>query len=222
LVLTLPKNQKLELVEIPSGRLVMEGGHEIRLNGFRMGKYPITQGQYEAVMGSNPSGFKGNDRCPVENVSWNDVVEFCQKVSQQTGQQVRLPSETEWEYACRAGTTTRYYFGDNENDLDRYGWYDDNSGSKTHPVGEKQPNGWGLYDMHGNVWEWGADVWTENVSEIPKNGSPFSGGDSSRRILRGGSWGNDADLCRSAYRYGPYADYRYDLIGFRVVVVSFP
>jgi len=216
LVLTLPKNQKLELVEIPSGRLVMEGGHEIRLNGFRMGKYPITLGQYKAVMGSNPSKFKGNDRCPVECVIWNDAVKFCEKVTQQTGQQVRLPSETEWEYACRAGTTTRYYFGDNENDLDRYGWYSKNSGSKTHPVGEKQPNGWGLYDMHGNVWEWVADVWTKNVSEIPKNGSPFSGGDSSIRILRGGSWYNYANLCRSANRLRFSADDRLNEIGFRV------
>jgi len=194
----------------------MEGGHEIRLNGFRMGKYPITQGQYEAVMGSNPSKFKGNDRCPVENVTWKDAVKFCEKVTQQTGQQVRLPSETEWEYACRAGTTTRYYFGDNENDLDRYGWYYNNSGSKTHPLGEKQPNGWGLYDMHGNVWEWVADVWTKNVSEIPKNGSPFSGGDSSIRILRGVSWGYYANLCRSADRLRFSADDRLNEIGFRV------
>ncbi len=220
LVLTLPKNQKLELVEIPSGRLVMKGGHEIRLNGFRMGKYPITQGQYEAVMGNNPSHFKGNARCPVENVSWNDAVEFCQKVSQQTGQQVRLPSETEWEYACRAGTTTRYYFGDNENELDRYGWHCKNSGSKTHPVGEKQPNGWGLYDMHGNVWEWCADTWHSNYKGAPEDGSAWIERNETSHLLRGGSWDYYPDDCRSACRNFKGAGFRNDDLGFRVACLA--
>jgi eukaryotic-like serine/threonine-protein kinase len=206
---------KLEFVEIPSGKLIMEGGHEIRLNGFKMGKYAVTQAQYKAVMGENPSYFKGNLQCPVENVTWYQAVEFCQKLSQQTGQSIRLPSETEWEYACRAGTTTEYYFGNNENDLERYGWYNKNSGHVTHPVGQKQPNAWGLYDMHGNVWEWCADKWTDNVRELPKDGKPFLGGSSNDNSLRGGSWGIGAQKCRSADRY--WDSVWYDGIGFRVV-----
>jgi formylglycine-generating enzyme required for sulfatase activity len=219
LILTLPKNQKLELVNIPSGKLIMEGGHEVNLRGFSMGKYAITQGQYKAVMGNNPSDCKDNLQYPVEQVSWYDAMEFCEKLSRQTGEKVRLPSETEWEYACRAGTSTRYYFGDNDNDLKEYGWYGENSGSKTHPVGEKRPNRWSLYDMHGNVKEWCADKWIEDAKQLPKDGKAFVRNNNYHyRVLRGGSWFDGSVYCRSVVRVRYYAAVRNDFIGFRVVV----
>ena len=219
LILTLPKNDKLELVNIPGGKLVMEGGHEVNLRGFRMGKYAITQAQYEAVMGNNPSHFQGNPQCPVEQVLWNDAIKFCEKLSQQTGEKVRLPSEAEWEYACRAGTSTKYYFGDNGDHLKDYAWYRENSGSKTHPVGEKRPNGWGLYDMHGNVWEWCADNWTAESNQLPKDGKAFTNNnDNHSRTLRGGSCCFSVILCRSALRSRGNTDIRLSNLGFRVVV----
>ena len=133
------------------------------------GSTEVTQGQYRAVTGANPSHFKGSDDLPVEKVSWNDAIAFCNKLSereglkpyyqfgagsQSGGEGYRLPTEAEWEYACRAGSTTRYSFGDDAASLGEFAWFDGNSGSKTHPVGQKRPNAWGLYDMHGNVWEW--------------------------------------------------------------------
>ena len=154
---------------------------------FSIGVYEVTQQQYEAVMGSNPSEFKGANN-PVENVSWDDAVAYCAKLSSlpaevAAGHMYRLPTEAEWEYACRAGTTTEYSFGDDEKDLGKYAWFKDNSEKKTHAVGEKLPNGWGLYDMHGNVWEWCSDA------------------EGSNRVIRGGSWSFDAAYCRSAYRH---------------------
>ena len=181
---------KIEMVEIPASQ-----DH----SSFKIGKYPITQEQYEAVMGINPSHFQGNPQNPVESVSYDDAVAFCQKLSQLTGRNYRLPTESEWEYACRAWTTTRYYFGDDENQLGDYAWYEDNSGLTTHPVGQKLPNTWGLYDMHGNVWEWCQD---QECS------------------FRGGSWGYNPDFCCSEFRYlSPYLrrNFHFNCLGFRVV-----
>jgi formylglycine-generating enzyme required for sulfatase activity len=164
-------------------------------------------------MGTNPSRFRNNPQNPVEQVSWNDAQAFCQKLSQITGKTYRLPTEAEWEYACRAGTTTCYYFGDDANQLGDYAWYDGNSQGTTHPVGQKKPNVWGLYDMSGNVWEWCEDNWYDNYIEAPDDGSAQS-----RKCLRGGSWVDGPHTCRSAVRIFRYRrDYRYDIFGFRVV-----
>jgi formylglycine-generating enzyme required for sulfatase activity len=180
---------KIEMVEVPSSQ-------DQKISSFAIGKYPITQAQYEAVMEINPSRFKNNPQNPVERISWDDAQAFCQKLSQITGKTYRLPTEAEWEYACRGGTTTRFYFGDDANQLEDYAWYHENSQKTTHPVGQKKPNAWGLYDMSGNVWEWCQDV-----------------------VNRGGSWYSDPDLCRSAYcHYDNYRrDYQNNNLGFRVV-----
>ena len=175
-----------------------------------MGKYPITQAQYQRVMGKNPSNFKGDER-PVEQVSWNDAVEFCQRLSKQTGKEYRLPSEAEWEYACRAGTTTAYYFGDTiTGKLANY------AASGTTAVGKYPPNAFGLYDMHGNVWEWCQDNWHDNYKNAPNDGSAWLSGESSINVIRGGSWNVNPRYCRSAGRdrFNP-DDTDYD-DGFRV------
>jgi formylglycine-generating enzyme required for sulfatase activity len=136
---------EIEMIEIPNVT-------------FKIGKYPITQEQYQEVMGNNPSYFMHKPQNPVENVSWNDAQAFCEKLSQLTGKNYRLPTNSEWEYACRAGTETLFSFGNDFDQLKDYAWYEDNSGLITHPVGQKLPNNWGLYDMHGNVREWCQNV----------------------------------------------------------------
>lgn len=177
-------------------------------------------------MGNNPSHFQGSDR-PVERVSWNDAVEFCHKLSQRTGQRYRLPSEAEWEYACRAGTATPFHFGETITpDLVNYdGNYPYGEAAKGKYRGETTPvgsfgvaNAFGLYDMHGNVWEWCQDVWHENYNGAPTDGRVWeSGEDSSRRRLRGGSWFSIARNCRSADRNRNASEIRSGIIGFRVV-----
>jgi len=237
LILNLGGGVKMELVLIPAGEFLMgspedeedrdndEGPqHRVRIaRPFYMGKYEVTQAQWQAVMGENPSRFEdcGGD-CPVEEVSWEDCQAFCRKLSTRTGREVRLPSEAEWEYACRAGTTTRFSFGDSDSLLARYAWFYNNSNSKTHAVGEKSPNAWGLYDMHGNVWEWCEDVWHDNYEGAPTDGSAWtSGGDQSRRVLRGGSWNYYARrFLRSAVRLWVTPGNRDNYSGLRVVVVA--
>jgi formylglycine-generating enzyme required for sulfatase activity len=215
----------LEMIFVPGGSFKMgspEGvgrdnerpQHDVTVPGFYIGKFQITQAQWEAVMGKNPSSFKGDPDLPVENVPWNDAKQFCEKLAQMTGNAYRLPSEAEWEYACRAGTT-----GDYAGDLDAMAWYRDNSGSKTHPVGQKQPNAFGLYDMHGNVWEWCEDVLHDSYNEAPTDGSAWlSGGDSTYRMLRGGSYFGYAGHCRSAYRIVVDARLINRNVGLRVCV----
>jgi formylglycine-generating enzyme required for sulfatase activity len=219
LVLDCGKGVKLELVSIPSGSFNMGSNdygdekpiHSVKLSAFKIGKYPITQKQYQAVIGNNPSYFKGDENCPVERVSWHEAVAFCDKLSTLTGRTVNLPSEAQWEYACRAGSTTKYYFGDNSNQLRDYAWYSENAEGKTHPVGDKLPNNWELYDMHGNVWEWCEDVWHDNYNSAPNDGTAWlKGGEQSRRVLRGGSWDNIDYFCRSADRNRFVVDDGYD------------
>jgi formylglycine-generating enzyme required for sulfatase activity len=146
---------------------------------------------------------------------------FCQRLSKMTGQQYTLPSEAQWEYACRAGSISRYCFGDNDSLLGDYAWYDKNSENKTHPVGRKKPNNWGLYDMHGNVWEWCKDQWYGNYEGAPADGSAWKDDDSkgSDRVVRGGSWSSSAEDCRCSSRHGFDPDDRYGHLGFRVTLV---
>ena len=192
------------------GRDSCETQHQVTLTkGFWMLETEVTQKQWKAIMGNNPSDFKGDD-LPVENVSWNDCQEFCRKCAQ-LGLPVQLPTEAQWEYACRAGTTGAY-----AGNLDEMAWYDSNSGSKTHPVGTKTPNAWGLYDMHGNVCEWCQDWYDEDYpsGSVTDPAGPSNG---SYRVFRGGSWCGSARYCRSASRYDNVPVYREYGIGFRCV-----
>ena len=232
----LGNNITLEMVQIPGGSFMMgspesEKGrsqdespqHQVNVPGFSIGKFVVTQEQYQQIMGNNPSHFSGAKR-PVEQVSWNNAVEFCQKLSQKTGREYRLPSEAEWEYACRAGTTTPFHFGETiTTDLANYNETQYASEPKgkyleqTIDVGSFPPNAFGLYDMHGNVWEWCQDDWHDNYINAPKDGSAWTSQSGNNKLLRGGSWYNDPALCRSAFRnYSILDDYNNN-IGFRVV-----
>ena len=227
----------LDMVEIPGGTFIMgspkseakrgsnEGPqHQVTVPSFYMGKYELTQVQYEAIIGTNPSNFKGDNR-PVERVSWNNAVEFCKKLSQKTGKKYRLPSEAEWEYACRAGTTTPFYFGESITpDLVNYDSnYTYASAPKgkyrqqTTDVGTFPPNSFGLYDMHGNVWEWCQDDYKNDYINAPTDGSALTSPRRSAKLLRGGSWCNDPGYCRSACRTFDFLDGNDTLVGFRVV-----
>jgi len=184
---------------------------------FYMGKYEVTQEQWRKVMGSDPSYFKGDD-LPVEQISWEKVQEFIRRLNEKEGtDNYRLPSEAEWEYAARAGTTTRYSFGDDESDLGDYAWYNKNSAEKTHPVGQRKPNSWGLYDMYGNVWEWVQDEWHDSYEGAPSDGRAWEGRDGADRVLRGGRWVNDALYCRSARRDRGAPGGRASSVGFRIL-----
>ena len=189
--------------------------HQVQIKSFAIGKYEVTQEQYHALMGVNPSRFKGRT-LPVEQVSWDDAQEFVKKLSVKTGKSYRLPSEAEWEYAARAGSTTDFSFGNGEKQLAEYAWFGQNSGDKTHSVGLKKPNAFGLYDMHGNVWEWTQDCWNKNYSKAPKDGSAWTTGDCSLRVVRGGSWISYPSFLRSAVRNGYSAADRFSSSGFRV------
>lgn len=230
----LPNDIGLEMVKIPAGSFMMGSNecdaekpiHQVTLKEFYLGKYPVTQEQYQAVMGNNPSQFKDNPKNPVELVSWNKAQEFCQKLKKLTGKDFRLPTEAEWEYACRAGTQTHYYFGDDKYQLSKYAWFNPISDSKTHPVGLKKPNNWGLYDMSGNVWEWCEDPWHDSYAEKPesiKNDGNiiYPNSNESRHIMRGGSWCYYSSNCRSAYRIEDYADIAYGWHGFRLALGPF-
>jgi formylglycine-generating enzyme required for sulfatase activity len=168
-------------------------------------------------MGSNPSNFSGCDQCPVENVSWNDIEEFIRKLNQLTGKSYRLPTEAEWEYAARGGNKSRGFTYSGGNDLGSVGWYDGNSGSKTHPVGQKAANELGIYDMTGNVWEWCSDWYGSYTSSFQRNpGGPSSG---QNRVLRGGSWFGNSRGCRVSHRSNHDPDYRINYgLGFRLVL----
>ena len=189
--------------------------HQVTVSSFSIGKYEVTQEEWEAVRGENPSGFKGDKKRPVENVSWDDCQEFISKLNELTGKQFRLPTEAEWEFAARGGNKnleqTKYAGGA---DIDAVAWYYDNSGSTTHPVGEKSPNALGLYDMSGNVREWCEDYYGPYDSSTQKDPKgPASGSD---RVIRGWSWGNYARICRVSCRYRNNPSNRININGFRL------
>ncbi|AFZ01316.1 formylglycine-generating enzyme family protein [Calothrix sp. PCC 6303] len=242
---------ELEMVYIPGGSFMMGSPedekdslnrerpqHQVTVPAFYMGKYQVTQAQWQAVaklpkierdLNPEPSRFKGENR-PVEQVSWYDAVEFCARLSKATGKEYRLPSEAEWEYACRAGTSTPFHYGETiTSELANYAAHRNTYAEepvgeyrrKTTPVGSFPPNAFGLYDMHGNVEEWCADPWHENYEGAPKDGSVWLESDNNNRyLLRGGSWFDVSRLCRSGYRYNYLTrNYIYDYVGFRVVCV---
>lgn len=228
----LGNNIYMEMVRIPSGKFAIgspsnEAGRrenespisEISVPAFYMAKFAVTQEQWVAIMGSNPSMFRENLQAPVENVSWNEAQDFCRKLAARSQHLYRLPSESEWEYTCRAGTNTAYHFGDSPALLADYAWFADNANKRSHPIGQKVPNPWGLYEMHGGVWEWCEDVWHDNFNGAPADGSAWvSDGYTSRRVRKGGSWSNEARLCRAASREWHWQSDRYNDIGFRVAI----
>jgi formylglycine-generating enzyme required for sulfatase activity len=240
---TITNSVGMKLVLIPKGTFMMgspieeegadndEEQHQVTISkDYYLGVTEVTQGQYEKVMGTNPSHFQkrvirksDSSMYPVESVSWEDAVEFCKKLSElpeekKAGRVYRLPTEAEWEYACRAGSKTAYSFGADSRSLGDYAWFGGNSGQQTHPVGEKKANAWGLYDMHGNVWEWCSDWY----GEYPKGtvSDPSGPNEGSDRVGRGGGWGNGAAGCRSADRNGGDPSNRGDDLGFRVALSS--
>jgi formylglycine-generating enzyme required for sulfatase activity len=245
----------IRMMQIPAGtfqmgspeneleRLPREGPqHEVTVSEFFMSKYPITQAQWRVVatmpqvnreLSPDPSNFKGDKR-PVEKVSWYDAVEFCDRLTIYTDFQYRLPTEAEWEYACRAGTTTPFHFGETiTTDIANYNGTSEKYGAygpgpkgeyreETTPVDQFEgANAFGLHDMHGNVWEWCEDIWHKNYEGAPTDGSAWvEGENSNRRILRGGSWLSDPWACRSAYRDDDGPGYRIIDFGFRVVCAA--
>ena len=232
------------MVKIPGGKFIMGDKdeidappHEVVISSFLMDRHLVTQQQFQKLMGANPSRWKG-DRNPVEQLRWSDAAKFCNKRSEAGGLEpcydlktlkcnfeatgYRLPTEAEWEYACRAGTTTAYFFGTSPTKAGDYAWFDKNSGGRPRPVGQKQPNPWGLYDIAGNVWEWCNDFYkVDYYPEAPRE-NPRGPAEGQNKVLRGGAWRFSADNCRSGYRYNEnpgQADvcFGYDIYGFRCV-----
>ena len=189
--------------------------HKVSLSNYAIEKFEVTQALWTAVMGSNPSYFKEDNR-PVECVSWNDCQEFLQKLNELTGKNFRLPTEAEWEYAARGGNKSKGYKYSGSNDIDEVAWYDGDIGSQTHPVGKKKPNELGIYDMNGNVWEWCNDWYGDYTSTSANNPTGPSFG--SCRVYRGGSWHSGARNCRVSIRGRSIPDYRDNHIGFRLVL----
>jgi formylglycine-generating enzyme required for sulfatase activity len=239
-----PAGLKADMVLISGGRFLMGDKeeidappHEVVVSDYYIDKYLVSQEQYEKVVGDNPSRWKGAQN-PVEQVRWSDAVKYCNLRSQSQGLQpcynlktwkcnfeadgYRLPTEAEWEYACRAGTSTAYFFGDDPARLSQYAWFDKNSGGRPRAVGQKEPNGWGLYDMSGNVWEWCNDFYKVDYYKESAGKDPTGPSESQTRVVRGGAWRFGAEQCRAGYRYNEnpgYADvcFGYDIYGFRCV-----
>jgi hypothetical protein len=194
--------------------------HTVTLSEFYIGATEVTQAQYQAVMGANPSYNlgAGHENCPVENVGWYNARQFCANLSAMTGRTFTLPSEAQWEYACRAGSTTLYSYGDSDALLGDYAWYSSNSGGTTHPVGTKLPNSWGLYDMHGNVWEWCLDSLHVGYTGAPTDGSAWEP-DIAPHMCRGGCWIHDQWSSLTANRILSDPVGWDSLIGFRIVEI---
>jgi len=223
----------MEFVRVPAGSFDMgsppeepgrdldEGPrHRVEISAFYLGKYEVTQAQWQKVMGKNPSFFKGDPMLPVENVSWNSVQKFIRILNRKTGFDFRLPTEAEWEYACRAGTRTLFFSGDDEKSLGEYAWFNVNSGEETHPVGMLKPNAFGLYDMHGNVSEWVGDGRRGYLSKPVKD--PDGGMPGKKAMHRGGCWLYPARYLRSANRMDVEKDFNTHIIGFRLAIDNLP
>jgi len=216
-------NRKSRLVVNQVNKFNQCPAHEVRVSTFAIGKYPVTQAQWQAIMDNNPSEVKFETN-PVTNVSWEDASAFCKKLSEITGRKYRLPTEAEWEYACRAGIYDEYGFsmrGDHSKqyDLHDYAWYEEKHGSP-HPVGLKNPNSYGLYDMHGNVWEWCSDLYAKNYYHISPQRDPVGPRTGKFRVLRGGSYANSADECRAAFRFYQGQKRTSSTCGLRVAMSS--
>ena len=234
----------MKMVQLPGGWFTMGDEdevdakpHEVFVSSFYIDEHPVTQEEYQRVMGENPSRWKSSKN-PVEQVRWSDAVRYCNARSRSEGFQpcydlntwecnfdangYRLPTEAEWEYACRAGTKTAYFFGNEPSKLKDYAWFDKNSGAKPRPVGQKLPNPWGLYDMYGNVWEWCNDFYKVDYYQEAPQENPKGPKTGDNKVVRGGAWKFSDESCRSGYRYNEdpgYADvcFGYDIYGFRCV-----
>jgi formylglycine-generating enzyme required for sulfatase activity len=211
----------MDFCRIPAGTFFMgeqETLHQVTLTkDFYLARYPITQALWQTIMGNNPSHFKGENH-PVDQVSWEDVQEFIANLNERTGENLyRLPTEAEWEYACRSGSSGTYCLGDDEKLLGEYAWYSNNSDQETHPVGEKKPNAWGLHDMHGNVWEWCQDWYGDYFQGSVIDPVGLSSG--TDRVSRGGGWNLLAGYCRSGYRNRFSPGFCSHYIGFRLAAL---
>ncbi len=230
-----------DMVSIPAGTFVMGSPNNEQNRGnyegpqttvtiskpFWMSKFEVTQGQYEELMGNNPAHFKvAGLNAPVEKVSWNNAVEFCRQLTEkeksvgrlEDGYEYHLPTEAQWEYACRAGTTTRFSYGDDDSELGKYAWFDHFPDGSTYSVGAKLANPWGLHDMHGNVWEWCLDWYGKYPGGAQVD--PVGANTGTRRVRRGGSWNFDGGYCRSDSRLGNFTDTAFVNLGFRPALVS--
>ncbi|NOU01475.1 MAG: formylglycine-generating enzyme family protein [Gallionella sp.] len=215
----------MEFVWAPAGCFQMGGDgeafekpvHKVCLKGFWIGRYEVTQKQYQQIVGSNQSLFQGENN-PVERINWHDATDFGKKMSATTNTAIRLPTEAEWEYACRAGGLhDKYCGGDEPNKL---GWFSNNSGMTTHPVGQLAANAWGLYDMSGNAWEWTQDCQSANYKGAPTNGASWHSGNCGMRVGRGGAWNNSADVLLASHRKFDDMGGRDSINGLRVVRAS--
>ncbi len=221
---------KQQMVTVPGGTFTMGCTEEqsscdddekpvrqVQVGSFSIGKYEVTQDLWEAVLGKNPSKFRNCPRCPVEHLGWDEAKMFLKELNALTGERYRLPTDAEWEYAARGGPKSQAHLYVGSDDLDSVAWYDKNSGNKVHRVGQKQPNGLGLYDMSGNVWEWVEDCWNKKYPGPPTNGSAWKSRDCSRHMLRGGAWSSYPRYLRASNRYRELSSFlRYD-VGFRLV-----
>ena len=195
--------------------------HRVRITkGFHISVCEVTQEQYQKMMGKDPSHFKKGGNWPVEQVSWPDATEFCRKLSAREMRIFRLPTEAEWEYACRARSKSRFCFGDLDRQLGIYAWYKSNSGRSTHPVGRKRRNAWGLHDVHGNVWEWCQDWYASDYYARSPEDNPRGPDSGILRVIRGGSWASGPGQCRSASRHAHPSQVGTCTIGFRVLCES--
>lgn len=254
---TLDSATVINMINVPAGTFMMGVSslrkkyiaeypqHQVKLKSFYISQHPITQAQYEAVMGKNPSNYQGfafnfekkkiafnKERYrnfPVETIKWNDAIEFCKILSLNTGKIYQLPSEAQWEYACRAGTQTQYYFGDDKSQLKNYAWYGNwqfwlnallgGKSGLSYPIGRKLPNQWNLYDMHGQVWEWCQDDWHNSYRCAPTDGSSWLSNNSNYKVIRGGSFLNRATTCRSSCRKQMNHKACRHNLGFRIVCI---